>query len=254
MNNGEFDIKIIDNGKTALINSVLSFSTIDGPGIRSVIFMQGCPFKCCYCHNPETWDFNNGKTYNLTDLMNEIKDYSSYFSNNGGVTVSGGECLFQHEFLVSFLGTCKSNNIHTAIDTSGMLGNLPNRYETKKRVFDLSDLVILDIKFADCYKYSKYTKGDFEELKETLDILEALNKKVWVRQVILSDINDGIDDIKNLKLLITPYKCIEKLEFLPFKNICMVKYENLSMDFPLKDLKETTSETISSIYKYYDSL
>lgn len=240
------------------LHSIQTFGTVDGPGIRTVLFFQGCPFRCSYCHNPDTWSFSSGKMTSMSKILTVIDECQPYYANGGGVTVSGGECLFQADFLILLLQECQKKGIHTAIDTSGMLGRFYDsvkiRVQTKIKVFSAVDLVIMDVKFNSEEQYRKNTSGTLSEVLETLAILQKINKPTWVRQVIIQGINDSTDEILKLKKLLTPFTCIQKVELLPFKKLCTEKYEQLSIDFILKNIPETSQEQIRSLQKYYDSL
>lgn len=240
------------------LHSIQTFGTVDGPGIRTVIFFQGCPFQCSYCHNPDTWSFSDGKITSLSKILTVIEECRPYYGNGGGVTVSGGECLFQADFLILLLQECRKRGIHTAIDTSGMLGGLCDskeiRIQTKTRIFIETDLVIIDVKFNSEEQYRENTGGTLSEAIETLEILQKTNKPTWVRQVIIQGINDSTDEMLKLRSILSPFSCIKKVELLPFKKLCLEKYEQLGLDFPLRNIQETSQMQIQSLQKYYDSL
>jgi pyruvate formate lyase activating enzyme len=224
------------------INSFQTLGTHDGPGIRFVAFMQGCQLRCIYCHNPETWCLEKGKQYCAQEVFQKIIKYKPYFGKDGGVTISGGEPLLQAIFLRELLKLCKSNNIQTAIDTSGSIIN-----DDVENLLEFVDLVLLDIKFTSDKSYKKYTGCGIEKVLDFLSFTEKLNKQVWIRHVIVPNITDSIDNIINLKKLISPFKCVKKIELLPFKKLCIEKYEQLGLPFKLIDTPETTQEKIEEL-------
>jgi len=208
------------------INKLETLSTVDGPGVRVTVFMQGCPLRCKFCHNPETWKVNEGIKYTSEELLELILKYKNYIED-GGVTFSGGEPLLQSDFLLEILKLCKENNIHTCLDTSGT--NLKN-----EEILLYTDLVILDIKALDDNSYIDMTNKNMEDFWLFLNTCEKLNKKVWIRQVIIPSINDNEEYVLNLKEKLKNFKCIEKIELLPYHNMAIEKYEKLGIDYPLK--------------------
>ena len=208
------------------INKLETFSTVDGPGVRVAVFMQGCSLRCKFCHNPETWKVNVGLKYTSKELLNVILKYKNYIED-GGVTFSGGEPLLQSDFLLEILKLCKENNIHTCLDTSGT--NFKN-----EEIFLYTDLVILDIKALDDNSYIDMTNKNMEDFWLFLNICEKLKKQVWIRQVIIPGINDNLEYVLNLKEKLKTFKCIEKIELLPYHNMAIEKYEKLGIDYPLK--------------------
>ena len=208
------------------INKLETFSTVDGPGVRVAVFMQGCPLRCKFCHNPETWKVNVGLKYTSKELLNVILKYKNYIED-GGVTFSGGEPLLQSDFLLEILKLCNENNIHTCLDTSGT--NFKN-----EEILLYTDLVILDIKALDDNSYIDMTNKNMEDFWLFLNTCEKLKKKVWIRQVIIPCINDNLEYVLNLKEKLKTFKCIEKIELLPYHNMAIEKYEKLGIDYPLK--------------------
>lgn len=212
------------------INSIETMGLVDGPGVRFVIFMQGCPLRCKFCHNPETWNINgNCKEYTSEELLNKILKYKAYFKNNGGVTFSGGEPLMQKEFLFEMLKLCKNNDIHTCLDTAG---SIPNCEEILK----YTDLVMFDIKGTNKDNYKNMTGFDIKNSLDFLKLCQKMNKKMWLRIVIIPGINDNEDYINELVKYIKPLKNIEKIEFLPYHTLGIHKYDELNIDYPLKGI------------------
>lgn len=214
------------------INSIETMGLVDGPGVRFVVFMQGCPLRCKFCHNPETWNLNNGKeSYTPEELVNKILRYKPYFKNNGGVTFSGGEPLMQKEFLLECLKLCKKENIHTCIDTAGSILDC-------EEILKYTDLVMFDIKGTNKENYKKMTNFNIDNSLKFLRLCEKLNKKLWIRVVIVPGINDNKEYIKELVKFIKPIKNIEKIEFLPYHTLGVHKYDELNITYPLKDVKD----------------
>lgn len=224
------------------IDSIETLGLLDGPGIRVVIFMQGCPLRCLFCHNPETWTINNKMTITPEKLVRHIYKYRNYFGEEGGVTFSGGEPLCQHEFLLECLKLCKKMGIHTCLDTSGVGENI-------EEILKYTDLVIWDIKALDNENY-KYITG--QEMKKSLNFLqlcEKMNKKMWIRQVIVPGINDNIEYINKLKKFIEPLKNIEKIELLPYHRMGVQKYEKLNIPYRLKNTPVMNKKKCDELYK-----
>lgn len=211
------------------IHSIESMGLVDGPGIRTVIFFQGCNLRCAYCHNPDTWNLNGGKEVTAEELFKRVIRYKSYFQRSGGgITCSGGEPLIQGEFLLEFLKLCKENGIHTALDTAGVAKG--NHEDILKYV----DLVILDIKHHNEKEY-KYITG--KDIKYFYDFLQKLNKsnvEVWCRQVIVPGINDDEESIEGLSKFIKKIKDVKKVELLPYHNLGVNKYKELALNYKLK--------------------
>ncbi len=225
-----------------IINSFQSLGTVDGPGVRYVIFMQGCNVRCIYCHNPETWTLE-GKSYDVLEVFNKIIRYKSYIIN-GGVTISGGEPLLQARFLIELFKLLKKENIHITLDTNGSILN-----EEVKELLTYVDLVLLDIKMTSEREYLKYVGMPLSKAIEFLRYLEENNIDCWIRHVIFNDITDKIENIERLNDLIKDFKNIKKVELLPFHKLCLEKYQNLGLDFPLKDTCETKKETCDLLMK-----
>ena len=192
------------------INSFETFGLVDGPGVRFVVFMQGCPLRCLFCHNPETWDINKNYTeYSSEELIKKILRYKPYFKTNGGVTFSGGEPLMQKDFLLECLKLCKENNIHTCLDTAGSLTNV-------EEILKYTDLVILDIKGTNKENYKNMTNFNIDNSLIFIETCQKLNKKLWLRIVIVPNINDNIFYMDELINFIKPIKNVEKIELLPY--------------------------------------
>ena len=205
---------------------------VDGPGVRTVIFLQGCPLRCLYCHNPDMQEFGlKIKQYTPKQVVEILKKYKTYYGNDGGVTFSGGEPLGQGEFLCECLKRCKKEGINTAVDTSGIGTNYDE-------ILDFVDLVILDVKACEKEEYKKITGGNFDTFLTFLKQCQKKKKKMWLRQVIVPGINDDEEHIKKLKEFIKPLKNIQRVELLPYHTMAKKKYEVLNRDYPLGDTPE----------------
>lgn len=218
------------------INSIETMGLVDGPGIRFVVFMQGCPLRCIFCHNPETWKLNDkSKEYTPEELIDKVKKYKPYFKNNGGITFSGGEPLMQKEFLIECLKLCKKENIHTCIDTAGSIKDC-------EEILKLTDLVIFDIKGTNKENYKKMANYTIDNSLEFLKTCEKLNKPLWLRIVIIPGTNDTEEYINELIDFIKPIKNVEKIEFLPYHTLGVHKYEELGINYKLKNVPDMNKE------------
>ena len=221
--------------------------TLDGPGVRFVAFTQGCPLRCACCHNPETWSVNGGTVYTADEVVNRALKYKEYFGKTGGITLSGGEPLLQPEFTAEIFKLCRENGISTCLDTSGC-------EPLADFVLDYTDYCLLDIKYTTDEQYKKYVGC---RLSIPLDFLKRLNDRnipTRIRQVIIKGLNDTPESIKRLNELVSPYKCVREIELLPFRKLCVSKYEKLGLDFPLKETPETTQEEINALQKLCNAL
>ncbi len=227
------------------IHSFQSLGTVDGPGVRAVVFMQGCPLRCVCCHNPDTWDTDGGKLVSAEEMFRKIQRLRAYFGKDGGVTVSGGEPLLQADFVAELFSLCRADGINCALDTSGCIYN-----ESVERLLSLTDLVLLDYKYTNDEDYKKYTGMSRQSADAFLGRLSALDKRVWIRQVIIPTLNDSEESVSRLYALKERYSCIEKIELLPFRKLCIEKYRTLGMSFPLEDIPEASEELIERLKKY----
>lgn len=233
----------------AYINSFESFGTKDGPGIRFVLFLQGCPLKCLYCHNVDSWDINKRNyVYTPEEIIKEINKVKFFIS--GGVTVSGGEPMLQQDFLIDFFKLCKENNLHTAIDTSGIIFN-----EKAKAIYENVDLVLLDIKHIDKNKYEEITSAPLEPTLKTMEYLNHINKPVWIRYVLVPGYTDNESDIERLAKYLSKFKNVERVDILPFHQMALYKWEKVGIEYKLKNTPTPTKEDIlkaENILKKYN--
>ena len=214
-------------------------------GIRFLLFMQGCNLKCKYCHNRDTWDINNGQYKSLDEIYNKIIRYKSYICKNGGVTVTGGEPLLQSKFLIELFKKLKKQNIHTCIDTSGMVSIT----DEIKELIDLTDLFLLDIKHIDSNKCKDLVGFSNEKELEFAKYLSNHNKKFWIRQVLIPGITDNKEDLIKLKEFINSLNGIEKIELLPYHTMGKYKWKDLGIKYELEDIPSATDEDILNAKK-----
>lgn len=227
------------------IDSIESLGLYDGPGIRVVVFMNGCKLRCKYCHNPEMWIKRND---NITsdELVDKIKRFKSYIKNTGGVTFSGGEPLLQPDFLIDCCKKLKKEGFNIVLDTAGVGVGKYNE------ILENVDLIIFDVKHAVSSEYLKLTGTNIDESEKFLEIARSMNKKFWVRQVIIPGVTDNIGYIKTLKKYINDkISNVEKVEFLPYHKLGQEKYEALGIDYPYKDKKEMDKDECEKLYKLF---
>lgn len=213
------------------IHSIESMGLVDGPGIRTVVFFQGCVLRCAYCHNPDTWNFSGGKEYTPNEVLAKIMRFKPYFEKSGGgVTFSGGDPLMQPEFLLEILKLCKDSGIHTTVDTSGY-GK--GEYE---EILKYTDLVLFDIKHITSEGYLSLTGQKGNEAFKFLDAVQKSGTKLWLRHVVVPGITDGEDHIEKLAHIIKDIKNVEKIELLPYHTMGIDKYTNLGLKYRLENL------------------
>lgn len=225
------------------IDSFETMGLVDGPGVRFVVFLQGCPIRCAYCHNPEMWDANLSKIkMTPAELVAKVLRFKTYYKNDGGITVSGGEPLMQAEFVMEVFKLCKQNNIHTCLDTSGQ----GDDYE---ELLDFCDLVILDVKEIDKDKYLKLVGKDITKFTKFLNVCQKKNKKMWLRQVIVPNFNDSEESILKLKMFAKKLKNIEKIELLPYHTMAKEKYKKLGIKYRLENTPEMDKQRCQQLEK-----
>ena len=232
------------------IHSLESFGTVDGPGIRFVSFMQGCPLRCRFCHNPDTWDSTAPGQYLMTpeELLAETLRYRS-FIRRGGVTVSGGEPLLQAEFVRRYFALCQENGLHTALDTSGSLLS-----DAVLRVLDHTDLVLLDIKTVDDAFHKAWTGVTRENNRRFLDHLQAIGKPVWIRQVMVPGHTSGQAYLERLAGYLKPYTMVQRIELLPYHTMGIYKYRELGIPYPLEGIDAMTASEVSAARDFLSTL
>lgn len=215
------------------IHSFESFGTVDGPGIRFVVFMQGCPMRCLYCHNPDAWQTGCGSRYTAEEVAAAALKYKSYISNGGGVTVSGGEPLIQIDFVTELFSLLKQNGVHTALDTSGITFNANDTKKTDK-LLSCTDLVLLDIKHIDDDEHKKLTGRSNANVLAFARYLSEKGKDAWIRHVLVENITDDDKYLHRLKEFLNTLTNVKKVEVLPYHGMGEAKYEKLGIPYPLK--------------------
>ena len=252
------------------IHSIETLAAADGPGIRTAVFMQGCNLRCRYCHNPDTWNREQGtgnreQVYSVDGLFNKLIRYKEYYGKDGGVTASGGEPLLQAEFLTAVFQKLKASGINTALDTAGTVLN-----DNVKALLDYTDLVILDVKHTESKAYDDICgmadgnlprprqevcagtpscrRGIFEKVIDFLEYCAGQKKRIWLRQVIIPNINDSKEQVLELKKLADKYK-VEKVELLPYHTMGVSKWEKLGLEYSLKDIPPADEKTIQRLQK-----
>ena len=233
---------------TGSLHSFQSLGTVDGPGVRFVVFFQGCPLRCGCCHNPDTREMAAGKPFTPKEVLEKVLRCRSYFGKDGGITLSGGEPLMQASFAKELFALCKAEGIHTCLDTSGCLWN-----EDVEELLTVTDLVLLDIKYTNDQDYKRYAGCSMEQ---PLHFLAELNKRgipTTLRQVIIPPLNDGKENILRLKKIGKEHPCVNKIELLPFRKICESKYENMGIPFPFAKYDSPAKEKMSALQALLDA-
>ena len=226
---------------TGRIHSFQSMGAVDGPGLRYVIFLQGCPCRCAYCHNPDTWDFSGGNAYAPEEVVRRVVRYRTYL-RDGGVTATGGEPLQQPAFTAELFRQLQAEGFHTALDTSG-IGSL----EGAKQVLAHTDLVLADVKFLSEEGYRRYCRADFRQVARFLDLVREKNIPVWVRRVVVPGLNDTPEHIQALVRFLADYPNTRRVELLPFRKLCLEKYQAMGIPFPLADTPEMSEAALEPL-------
>ncbi|MEF9990959.1 MAG: pyruvate formate-lyase-activating protein [Romboutsia sp.] len=230
------------------IHSIETFGTVDGPGIRYILFMQGCPLRCKYCHNRDTWDTKGGKEYTTDEIINQALKYSSYMKfSGGGITASGGESTLQPEFLTELFAKAKKNNIHTCLDTSGFV-NL----DTADPILDNTDLVLLDLKHMVEEKSIELTGIGIEKSLRLAKHLDERNIPVWIRHVLVPGVTDDVENLEKLAEFVSTLNNVDRFELLPYHTMGVHKWESMGVNYELNDVENATDEDIIKAIKIMD--
>ncbi|CDE90823.1 pyruvate formate-lyase 1-activating enzyme [Clostridium sp. CAG:389] len=233
--------KDIDLKYYAKVHSIESFGTVDGPGIRFVLFLQGCHLQCKYCHNRDTWNMNGGEYKSLDDIFEKIMKYKNYIYPNGGVTVTGGEPLLQVNFLIELFKKLKKENIHTCVDTSGMVALT----DDIKKLLSLTDLVLLDIKHINSEKCKNLVGFNNEKELAFARYLSDNNIHMWIRQVLVPGYTDDEQDLLQLKDFISSLSTVDKVEILPYHDMGRYKWENLGFKYELDGVRIANDDDVN---------
>lgn len=228
------------------IHSVETSGMVDGPGIRYVIFTQGCLLRCQYCHNPDSWDREAGNLVSVETLIDDIKKYLPYMKHsNGGVTVSGGEPLLQVEFITELFKECKKLGIHTTVDSSGgCYSNNPVFQANLKELLKVTDLFLVDLKHIDDKKHRNLTGVSNKHIVEFAKLLANEKVPVWIRHVLVPGVTDDEDDLRNLGEFIKSLGNVKKIEILPYHKMGVYKWKELGLNYPLEGVKSPTEEEV----------
>ncbi len=224
------------------IHSIETFATLDGPGTRFVVFLQGCSFRCLYCHNPDTWQIDGGTKMSAQQIVDKLLRYKPYYGEKGGITLSGGEPLLQARFAAELLSLCKQKNVHTALDTAGSPLN-----EDIKDTLNYTDLVLLDIKHCDRDKFKYITGKSIDGMLEFFEYIKANNKKFWVRQVIVPAINDSKADVELLADMLEGCDNLERVELLGYHSLGLEKWHQLGLEYKLEDTPDIDPKVIDGL-------
>lgn len=224
------------------LHSFETFGAVDGPGIRTVVFLQGCPARCAYCHNPDTWDVHGGSEVETKQIVDRAKRGMSYYGEKGGVTFSGGEPLLQGEFLIQTIRALKKVGINSIIDTSGTYID-----EFTEKVIEECEMVLLDVKHSQPEKFWDITGKKQDNLLKLIDLINKHGKHVWVRQVIVPGINDSQANIKSLNEFIKRITHVDKVELLGYHNLGVEKYEKLGIKYRLKDVEPMDQKELNKL-------
>ena len=224
------------------VHSIQSLGTLDGPGVRFVVFMQGCNLRCKCCHNPDTWSHDGGEEYTADAILEKALNFRVYFGKKGGITLSGGEPLLQEEFTDELFEKCHKAGINTCLDTAGA-----TLCDSVKNALSKTDRVLLDIKYTDEQTYRQNTGASLEETLKFLDYLNEKNIPTTLRQVIIPTVNDTEENVLRLKAIADNHPCVDKIELLPFRKICQVKYDKMGIEFPFGKIPEPTRQKMSEL-------
>ena len=224
------------------IHSIQTLGTVDGPGVRFVAFLQGCPLRCGCCHNPDTWDVTDGQETTAAALVEKAIRYRPYFGDKGGITLSGGEPLLQAEFVAEVFSLCREQGVHTCLDTSGCLLD-----ETVEKALAVTDRVLLDVKYVTDEAYRRYVGCSLTAVLDFLAYLDENGIPTTLRQVTIPTLNDTAESVTALRAIAAVHPCVDGVELLPFRKMCQVKYDELGLSFPFAQLPEPTADKMAEL-------
>lgn len=230
------------------IHQVESFGSVDGPGVRYIVFLKGCHMRCRYCHNPETWKEEGGTLETAQEVFDKAYRYRNYWKNGGGITVSGGEALLQLEFVTELFEIAKKNGVHTTLDTSGNPFSMEPEYLAKfDRLMAVTDLFLLDIKEIDEEKHKDLTGWTNKNILELAQYLSDNNKDMWIRHVLVPGVTDSKEDLERLSDYVAGLKTVQRFEVLPYHTLGVFKWEELGVPYTLSDVMPPTKEEIARV-------
>ena len=241
------------------IHSLESFGSVDGPGVRYVVFFQGCPMRCAYCHNPDTWEMTDGSEMSADEILNKMLRNRAFY-RTGGITATGGEPMLQMDFLIELFSKAKAEGVHTCLDTSGIMFSGVTEDgkpidEKIEKLMEVTDLIMLDIKHMDDVAHKDLTAHSNEKILAFAKYLDCIKKPVWIRHVVVPGITEKEESLAAVGRFLSTLSNVEKLEVLPYHALGKVKYENLGMEYRLKDTpqltKDQAKEAEAVIRKYW---
>ncbi len=232
--------------KKGRIHSVMSMGGVDGPGIRCVVFLQGCPMRCAYCHNPDTWANEAGELLSVDRIAEKVLRYRTYFGKEGGITVSGGEPLVQASFVAGLFERMHEEGVSTCLDTSGH-GCSGEKLDD---LLEKTDITLCDVKFTTDDDYKRYSNGSLATVMNFLEKASKARVRIWIRHVVVPGITENEDNIKRLIGIAERYKGVERIELLPFHKMCIPKYDALGIVFPLADVPECPPLVTEQLEEY----
>lgn len=229
------------------VHSTESFGSVDGPGIRFIIFLQGCPMRCAYCHNPDTWAVKGGEERTPISLLDQAERFRSYWGENGGITVSGGEALLQIDELIQLFEEAHRRGINTCLDTSAAPFTRSEPFFSKfERLMAATDTVLLDIKHIDDEAHRQLTRHSNQNILDCARYLSDIHKPVWVRHVLVPDITDNDEALHRLRAFLDTLQNVERVEVLPYHTLGTFKYERLGIPYPLANVESPTAERVDN--------
>lgn len=233
---------------TGRIHSVETFGAVDGPGLRYIVFTQGCLLRCQFCHNPDTWKIGNGKEVTVQEIVDDVLDYLPFFeASGGGITVSGGEPLLQIDFLIELFKECKKHGIHTTIDSSGgPFNRRPQFMEKLDELLQYTDLILLDLKHIDSEKHKIITGMPNEHILDFAGYLSEKNIPIWIRHVLVPTLSDFDEDLYRLANFIKTLNNVQKIEVLPYHKLGVYKWENLGLEYKLNGVEPPSQERVDN--------
>ncbi len=232
------------------VHQLESFGSVDGPGVRFIIFLSGCPLRCKYCHNPDTWDMNKGKLYSADELLKEAITCKSYWDAKGGITVSGGEPLLQIDFLLELFQKAKEMGINTCIDTAGGPFTKEGEwFEKFKKLMEVTDILLMDIKHINEDEHIKLTGHTGKNIIEMFRYLDEIKKPIWIRHVLVPGITDNDEYLTQTRDFIRTLSNVKRVEILPYHGLGAIKYKDMGLDYVLKDTDSPSEERVLNARK-----
>lgn len=232
------------------IHQLESFGSVDGPGVRFIIFFSGCPLRCKYCHNPDTWDMAKDKLYTADELLNEALSCKAYWGAKGGITVSGGEPLMQLDFLLELFTKAKEKGVNTCIDTAGgPFTKEGDWFEKFKKLMEVTDILLMDIKHIDEEEHIKLTGRTGKNIIEMFRYLDEIKKPIWIRHVLVPGITDNDEYLLRTRDFIRTLSNVQRVEILPYHGLGAMKYKDLGIDYVLKDTESPSAERVANAKK-----